>query len=261
MDKYLDRERYLRQIQFAPLGESGQEKLLRSTVLLVGCGGLGTAVANYLVRSGVGSLKIIDRDRVEISNLNRQVLFDEEDVFLKRPKAFAASVKLKKINAMVNIRPFVAELNGTNITELLQDVDLVIDGTDNMETRFLLNDACLKHNLPWIYGGVAGGSGMTMNIIPGGPCLRCILQELPPSGTVDTGATVGIINPIPAVIAAIQSTEAMKILINSSLISKDLLYIDLWGNTVNRIRCRQVPDCSTCVKREFTFLARSANTN
>ena len=159
--------RYEKQVFFSGIGEKGQTRILSATVLIVGCGALGTMLANHLVRAGVGTVKIVDRDYVELSNLQRQVLFDETDVQNRLPKAVAAVEKLKRINSTIRIDPVIRDVNPKNIEALLSDVDLVLDATDNMETRYLINDACVKHNIPWIYGGVVGATGMIMDVIPG----------------------------------------------------------------------------------------------
>ncbi len=172
--------RYSRQMLFSQIGESGQKQIQDSSVLIVGCGALGTVSANHLVRAGVGRVKIVDRDYVELENLQRQILFDEEDARSSLPKAVAAVDKLKKVNSDILIEPFVLDVNPKNVESLVNAVDLVLDGTDNMETRFLINDACIKNGVPWIYAGVVGSEGMTMDIIPGKTaCFRCLIQSPP----------------------------------------------------------------------------------
>ena len=207
-------DRYSRQILVAQIGASGQERLKNSRVAVIGCGALGTVSANNLARAGVGYLRIIDRDFVELDNLQRQILFDEDDVQRGMPKAMAAAEKLRRINSSVEIVAEVSDVHRRNIEGFIQDVDLVLDATDNFETRFLINDACFKHRKPWVYGAAISGYGMTMNIIPGQTaCFRSIVSSLPPSGTVDTCDTVGVLNAVTGVIGSIQSNEAIKLLL------------------------------------------------
>jgi len=182
-----DFHRYIRQMRYPPLGEEGQRRLSTSRALVCGCGALGTVLANTLVRSGVGSVRIVDRDFVELSNLQRQVLFDEQDVAEQMPKAIAAAEKLRRINSEVQIEPIVADVDHTNIEQFCEGVDAIVDGTDNFEIRFLINDTSVKHGIPWVYGGCLGAEGQTMTILPGEtPCLRCLMQECPPPGTTPT---------------------------------------------------------------------------
>ena len=208
-----DLARYARQIRFAPLGEEGQRRLNGGKALLCGCGALGSAIANLLVRAGVGMLRIVDRDFVELGNLQRQTLFDEADAAAALPKAVAAAEKLRKINSTVAIEPIVADIGPTNIRRLCDGVDLLLDGTDNFETRMLINDAAVKFKLPWIYGGCVGGEGQSMTILPGETaCLRCLMPECPRPGSTATCESAGILGPIVGVIASIEAGEAMKIL-------------------------------------------------
>jgi adenylyltransferase/sulfurtransferase len=177
-------ERYARQLILAEIGEEGQRRLLSSTAIVVGCGALGTNIASSLVRAGVGLVRIVDRDFVELNNLQRQVLFDEDDVDRGLPKAIAAAEKLRRVNSQVQVEPVVTDVNPDNVEQIVGDADVVLDGTDNFETRLLLNDACVKLGIPWIYGGVVATYGMTMAIVPHQtPCFRCILNELPTPGS------------------------------------------------------------------------------
>ena len=246
-------------MRFAPLGEEGQRRLAASRVLLCGCGALGSVIANTLVRAGVGTLRLVDRDFVELSNLQRQVLFDEDDVAAQLPKSIAAAEKLRRINSQVDIEPIVADVDARNILELCDGVDLLVDGTDNFETRFLLNDVAVKLGLPWVYGGCIGAEGQTMTILPGEtPCLRCVMAEPPPPGTSPTCDTAGITAPIINVIASIESMEAMKILAGKrDAIQRSLLVFDLWDNAIRSIKLdglREGSDCPTCVQRQFSWL-------
>src|SRR5215469_7144490 len=206
-------ERYSRQMRFAGIGEAGQQRLLDSHVTLCGCGALGTVLANALVRAGVGNLRLIDRDFIETSNLQRQVLFDEHDVAEGLPKAEAAARKLGAINSAVHVEPVVTDIDRTNILDLVKDADLVLDGTDNFEIRYLINDAAVKLGKPWVYGGCIGSHGQTMTIIPGDtPCLRCVFEAAPAPGEGGTCETAGVLAPIVNIVASFQAAEAFKIL-------------------------------------------------
>ncbi|MGC8826898.1 MAG: ThiF family adenylyltransferase, partial [Anaerolineae bacterium] len=206
-------ERYSRQILFQPIGRQGQEHLLASRVVVIGQGALGTVIADHLARAGVGHLTLVDRDFVELSNLQRQTLFDEEDAQKRLPKAVAAAQKLSRVNSEIEIRPVIADVTPRNVEELIAGANLVMDATDNLETRLLLNDACLKAGIPWIYGGAVGSSGIVMSIVPGEtPCLRCLIDEPPPPGALPSCDTVGVLNAATAVVASIQTAEALKLL-------------------------------------------------
>jgi len=251
--------RYSRQILFSEIGEGGQRKLKDSKVVLVGCGALGTVIANNLVRAGIGELKIIDRDFVELNNLQRQILFDEEDVKRNIPKAIAAVEKLKKINSQVKLEAVVADVNFTNVEGLVEGAKLLVDGTDNFEARFLLNDACVKANIPWIYGSCLGAYGLTMNIIPGKtPCFRCLFETTPLPGVVPTCDTAGVISPIVNIIGAIETAEAIKYLIDKfEALSKDLIAIDIWEDSFEKFNLndrKEKFDCPCCKQRKFEFL-------
>jgi molybdopterin-synthase adenylyltransferase len=258
-------DRYARQIRFVPLGEEGQRRLQASRVLVCGCGALGSVLANTLARAGVGRLRIVDRDFVETSNLQRQVLFDEDDVAANLPKAIAAANKLRRINSEIEIEPIVADVDATNIAGLLQAVDCIVDGTDNFETRFLINDAAVKFGIPWVYGGTIGAGGQTMTILPGEtPCLRCLITEAPPPGTTETCDTAGILGPIVNVIASIQAAEAIKICSgHRESVQRSLLVFDVWENRFLAMKAsglREGSDCLTCVRREFEWLSGKRGT-
>ncbi|TET28987.1 thiazole biosynthesis adenylyltransferase ThiF [Candidatus Aerophobetes bacterium] len=251
----MDLERYSRQILFSRIGRKGQEKLLRSAVIIIGCGALGNVIANNLARAGIGRIKIVDRDFVELSDLQRQILFDEEDVKKRLPKAIAALNKLKKINSSIRLEAEVLSVEPRNIEKLIEGSHLVLDATDNMETRFLINDACVKNRIPWIYGGVIGSTGMSMNIIPEKtPCLRCIIDKVPLPGTLPTCDTRGIINPLPNVIGSWQTSEALKILMGDDSLNQDLIYLDLWQGTFKQSHITKRGDCLTCGKHDFRVL-------
>lgn len=255
--------RYARQIRFAPLGEHGQRRLMESRALVCGCGALGSFAANLLVRAGVGTVRIVDRDFVETSNLQRQVLFDEQDAAAGLPKAVAAAEKLARINSQVRIEPVVADLEPRNIDELAQGVDVIVDGTDNFETRFLINDFAVSRRLPWVYGGCLGAEGQTMAILPGeGPCLRCLIPDCPPAGSTATCDTAGILGPAVGFIASLEAMEALKILSgNRAHVSRSLLVVDLWTNVLHQVDVSKLAaqsDCPACRRGEFPWLAGKA---
>jgi adenylyltransferase/sulfurtransferase len=247
-------DRYSRQVLFAGVGEEGQRKLGSSSVVLIGCGALGTVIATSLVRAGVGKIKIIDRDFIEYHNLQRQVLFDEEDIKAGLPKAIAAERHLKKINSSIEIEGIVADVNYTNIERFVRDCDVILDGLDNFESRLLINDVSLKHKIPWVYGGAIAASGMTMNIIPGEtPCFRCLQWSPASNNIVLTCDTAGVISPAPFIIGSLQSAEAMKILVGAKEINRDLIQIDVWGNKVSRLKIGRRADCPAC-QGKYEFL-------
>jgi adenylyltransferase/sulfurtransferase len=252
-------DRYSRQTRFAGIGEDGQRRLLASHVTLCGCGALGTVIANALVRSGVGHLRVIDRDFIELNNLQRQVLFDEHDVTENLPKAEAAARKLSAINSTIHVEPVVADVNRANIMDLVKDADLVLDGTDNFEIRYLINDAAIKLGKPWVYGGCIGSHGQTMTIVPGQtPCLRCVFEAAPAPGESGTCETAGVLAPIVNVIASLQVAEAMKILTGHlAQINRDLIYVDVWENAYRPFKIAPLQervDCPCCRGRRFDWL-------
>jgi molybdopterin/thiamine biosynthesis adenylyltransferase len=255
-------DRYSRQTLFAPIGKVGQERLRAATVTLVGCGALGTVLANNLCRAGVGKLIIADRDYIELNNLQRQILFDESDVEQHLPKAIAAVQKLQRINSEVTVEALVEDINADGIETLVRETDLVLDATDNFETRYLLNDACIKYQRPWIYSGVIASYGVTMNILPGDTaCLRCAFPEMPLPGATPTCDTAGVLNGIVGAITGIASTEALKILLRSDKVSRDLVWLDLWENTFDRIELPRQPDCPACAQHHYEFLDGQAGTS
>ena len=246
-------DRYSRQTLFPGIGEDGQRKLGNSYVAIVGCGALGSMIATSLARAGVGKLRIIDRDFIEYHNLQRQVLFDEDDIENQLPKAIAAERHLKKVNSSVKIEGIVADINYASIERLVNGADLIMDGLDNLETRFLINDVSLKHKIPWVYGGAITSIGMTMNIIPGEtPCFRCVFADLPSGHLVHTCDTVGIISPAPSIVGSLESAEALKILVGAEEINRDIIIIDVWKGTFERIKTAAREDCPACAgKYEF----------
>jgi len=256
-------EKYSRQILFAGIGEAGQEKLLASGAVLVGCGALGTVVASLLVRAGLGRLRIIDRDFVEPSNLQRQTLFDEADARDALPKAVAAERHLRAINSGAEAEGIVADLTPRNAAELLAGFPLILDGTDNFETRLLLNDAAVSLGVPWIYAAAVGSYGVTMTIRPfETACLACLLEsgeQTPAIGAEETCDTVGVLASAAGVVASIEATEAMKLLAGKpEALHGRLVSCDVWTGKFQSIRAARNPDCRACGRREFSFLAGEA---
>jgi len=251
-------DRYSRQIRFTPIGQEGQKRLASSRVLLIGLGALGTVAADQIVRAGVGFLRVVDRDFIELSNLQRQSLFDEDDIKNNLPKAVAAEAKLRRVNSAVLIEARVDDVNPTNIEDYIGDVDLVLDGLDNFETRFVINDACAKQRKPWIYTAAVGSYGLVMPVIPGAtPCLRCLLGNLPAPGTSPTCETAGVVAPITHIIASLQVTEALKFL-TGHLDSSDvrLIAYDVWSHRFQRIDVGtdSMAACPVCSKGSFEYL-------
>lgn len=247
-------DRYSRQILFPGIGKEGQRKLGNSSVAIIGCGALGTIIATILVRAGLGKVRIIDRDFIEYHNLQRQVLFDEDDIKNQLPKAIAAERHLKKVNSSIEIEGIVADVNYTNIERFIYDADVVLDGLDNLETRFLINDACLKHKTPWVYGGAISSQGMTMTIIPSStPCLRCLWAGLPSQGLALTCDTAGVVSPAPFIIGSLQASEAMRILVGEKEINPGLVIIDVWRGKFDRVKLSRRTDCPAC-RGEYEFL-------
>ncbi len=249
-------ERYARQTLFAGIGKAGQERLGAARVLIVGCGAMGSTLANNLARAGVGHLRIVDRDYVEGNNLQRQVLYDEQDVRRGMPKAAAAAENLRRVNSQIEIEPVIADVTADNVEELLDGVDLALDGTDNFETRYLLNDACLKAGIPWIYNGVIAAYGVTMTVLPGDTaCLRCVFPERPLPGTTPTCDTAGILNGIVGVVGGLAATEALKLLVGSApALVRGMTWVDLWQNTFDRIELPRQPDCPACGRGDYEYL-------
>jgi len=251
-------ERYSRQVLFEPIGKEGQRAIRKARVAIVGIGALGSVSSELLVRAGVGTIRLIDRDYVDVTNLQRQSLFDEKSLEQSLPKAVAAAERLRQINSDVEIEEKVVDLNSNNVDTLIDDVDLLLDGTDNFETRFLLNDACVEKGLSWIYAACVGSYGMSFVIRPGKtPCLRCLMETQPPPGTSPTCDTAGIIAPIVRAVVAYQVTEALKILAGKE---DDLvgafLAIDIWKGSFDTFTpSAPKEDCPACGRREFSYLA------
>jgi adenylyltransferase/sulfurtransferase len=248
--------RYARQVLLPFLTGKGQEKLLNSRVTLMGCGALGTGIANNLARAGVGHLRICDRDFVELNNLHRQMLFDETDVAEQMPKAEAAVRRLRQVNSEIELEPVVADINFTNIERLIEDADVVIDGTDNFQTRYLVNDACVKAAKPWIYGACVSSYGLVMPIIPGKTaCLRCAFPERPEAMLSPTCDTAGVLNASSLAVACLQSAEAIKLLVGAEeALIQGMLQVDVWTNTYQGLKVKRTEGCVTCGQRKFEFL-------
>lgn len=261
-----EKERYSRQILFAGIGEVGQERLLGASAVLVGCGAMGTAVANLLVRAGIGALRLIDRDFVEASNLQRQTLYEESDASENLPKAVAAERRLRAVNSSARIEGIVADLTPENARELLSGFPLILDGTDNFETRLLMNDAAIALGAPWIYAAAVASTGVTMTIFPGETaCLACLLEsgeaspDAPGAGAEETCDTAGILNAAVNVIASIEATEAIKILIGKfGDLHGQLISFDVWRNAYRAIRVARNPECRACARRDFRYLEGDA---
>lgn len=250
--------RYHRQMLLRGIGEEGQRRLLGSRALIVGCGALGTVSAEMLARAGVGTITIVDRDVVELTNLQRQVLFDERDAREGLPKAEAAARKLVTINSSIRVNAVVVDFGHRNAEKLAAGAEVILDGTDNFETRYLLNDLAVKSGVPLVYAGAVGTEGMSMSILPGeAACLRCVFDEPPDAGSVATCDTAGVLGPVTAMIASVQAAEAIKLLAGRrGDVSRTLLAVDLWANTSRRVDLTEArrADCPCCGERRFEFL-------
>ena len=254
-------ERYSRQILFHGIGEAGQRRLLNSRALIIGCGALGTAQAEALARAGVGRLRLVDRDFVEASNLQRQTMFTERDASERLPKAIACANHLAEINSDSETEAEIADVNHSNVERLIKDCDVVLDGTDNFATRYLINDACVKHHVNWIYGAAVGSYGVTMTIRPhASPCLRCIFEEAPQAASAPTCDTAGVIMPIISIVAAVQVSEALKLLTGQDEnLHLSLMQFDVWRNDWRSIKLdAPVPECPTCGLGRYETLEAEA---
>lgn len=254
-------DRYARQIVFPDIGEEGQRRLLASRVAVIGAGALGTVLANVLARAGVGFLRIVDRDYVEWSNLQRQVLYDEQDARDGAAKATAAVEKLRRVNSEIAYEAVVEDFGPQNAERIVVDVDLALDGTDNLDTRYLLNDVCVKLGKPWVYIAAVASYGVLMPVLPGEtPCLRCIFPEAPEAGPVDTCDTAGVLGPMPGVVASLAAAEALKLLVGArEQVRRGLTWIDCWHNTFQETPIEvPVEECPCCQQRQFPFLERAS---
>jgi adenylyltransferase/sulfurtransferase len=257
-----EENRYSRQERFAPIGAEGQAKLLASHIAIIGCGALGSVLAETLVRAGVGRINLVDRDFIELSNLQRQFLFDEADIAQNLPKAEAAARKLRKMNSEVEITPFIADANHESIEIFTDGVDLILDGTDNLHTRYLINDLAVRRGVPWIYGAAQAASGMTLVILPGGkPCLRCVFDCPPEPGQLETCETAGILGPLIAMVAGHQALEAIKILTgNLEAVNRKLVSFDPWINRQSQLTVNNLSGgCACCGNGQFEFLSGKAS--
>lgn len=253
-------EKYSRQVLFAPIGPEGQQRLLGSSAVLVGCGAIGAAAATLLVRAGVGRVRLIDRDFVEPSNLQRQILFDEQDAREALPKAVAAERKLRLMNSGVRVEGVIGDVSASNVREMLEGFDVILDGTDNFETRLLLNDFAVKFSRPWVYAAAVASYGLTMMIRPGlTSCLACLLDEQNAAGLEETCDTIGVLGPIVNLIASLEVAEALKLLAGRGEdLTNRLQSCDVWSGHFQSIRLARNPDCRACGRRDFSYLAGAA---
>jgi adenylyltransferase/sulfurtransferase len=255
-------ERYSRQILFDGIGEAGQRRLLGSRAVIIGCGALGTAQAESLARAGVGRLLIVDRDFVEASNLQRQTMFTERDARERLPKAVACVNHLALINSEIRAEAEIADVNHSNVERIIEGCDVVLDGTDNFATRYLINDACVKHNINWVYGAAVSSYGVTMTVRPHlSPCLRCLLEDAPPAASAPTCDTVGVIMPIVSIVAAVQISEALKLLTgHMDELHHSFMQFDVWSNQWMRNfkKRKPSPDCPTCGLGRYETLETEA---
>ncbi|HUU03167.1 MAG TPA: HesA/MoeB/ThiF family protein [Myxococcota bacterium] len=248
-------DRYARHRVIPEIGDAGQEKIAAATALIVGCGALGSIQAQLLVRAGVGSVRIADNDVAELVNLQRQILFDEDDVACGRPKAEIAAAKLGRVNSEVVVEGIVTRVGAENIESLIEDVDIVMDACDNFATRYVINDACVKNGLPWIYGGVIGATGMCLPVVPGqGPCMRCIFPLPPEPGSSPTGVEAGILSSAPAVVGALQCAHALRLLVEGGLTCHPLAMLDLWNGSLRTVDVIRDQQCPCCGRGLYEFL-------
>ena len=254
--------RYSRQERFAPLGGEGQARLRSATALVCGCGALGSVIAERLARAGVGRLRLVDRDWVELSNLQRQALFTEEDAAEARPKSVAAAEALGRINGEVQVEALVEDVTYENIAQLAEGCDLLLDGTDNFETRYLINDYCVQRRIPWVHGGCLGAGGQAMTILPcETACFRCLMPEPPSPGSFETCDSAGVLGPAVGLVACWQASEALKILSgNRQAVCRGLWVLDAWAADCRVIGLAPQRDCPACQQRQFPFLDGSVRT-
>lgn len=250
---YKTNQRYSRQTVLPFIKLKGQNKISNSVVLIIGCGALGSVQAELIVRAGIGKIIIVDRDIVELHNLQRQCLFDEHDAFSRIPKAVAAAKHLKKINSTIDIMPVVADVTSANIDNLVSGVDIVLDGTDNFETRYLINDVCVREGIPWVYGGVLGAEGTIMPIRPAvGPCLSCVFPKIP--NNKDSCELQGVLNTAVAWVASMQVSEVLKVIVDDEFSELSVRSMNVWDGAYSKILIKKKDDCPTCVKKQFKYL-------
>jgi molybdopterin/thiamine biosynthesis adenylyltransferase len=250
-------ERYSRQMILPGWGREGQQRLAQKTAVVIGCGALGSHIASHLVRAGVGRLVVADRDFVEWHNLPRQALYSEADAAEAVPKAVAAARRLRQISSLVEIEEHVVDVNADTVEDLISGADVVLDGADNFEVRYLVNEACVKHGIPWVYGGVLGTYGLTAAILPGEtPCLRCLLGPMPPPGAVPTCETAGVLGPAVAIIAALEATEGLKVLLDKrDELLRSLVMVDVWSGDFERAQTQKGKvRCPVCDDGEYELL-------
>ncbi|MFW6176386.1 MAG: HesA/MoeB/ThiF family protein, partial [Thermoplasmatota archaeon] len=246
--------RYNRHKVLPEIGEEGQKKIEEARVAVLGLGSLGSAIADSLARTGVGYIRVVDRDYVEISNLNHQILFDEESI--DKPKVEAGAERLENINSSVEIDPVAENISASNIEQLIEEIDIVLDATDNMKTRYIINDACVKNNIRWIFTSVLQTYGMNLNIIPNkGPCLRCLMPKKPERASMETTETAGVLFTLPRIMGNIAATEAVKHITGNEQ-RKEMLTIDLWKNDYELIKVNKRENCKTCGEKDFEFLSK-----
>lgn len=254
-------ERYSRQALFWGIGQEGQRRLRASKAVVVGCGALGCATISLLARAGIGQLVVVDRDFVELSNLQRQILFEEADAAAGLPKAVAAARAIERINSEVELQPLVVDVTPASVEGIVSGADVVLDGTDNLETRYLLNDACVKLGIPWIYGGALGSTGMSMTVLPKETaCLRCVFPSSMSTGTMATCETVGVLGSVVVAVAAVQWTEAVKVLVGDhEHLNRGLVYLDLWAHGYDHVpSLGRDPDCPCCGQGKYEYLEAQA---
>ncbi len=249
-------DRYARQIRLPQIGAAGQARIDAATVCLIGCGALGTGLSEMLARAGVGRIRIADRDFVERSNLQRQVLFDEDDADKRLPKAEAARTKLQAINRNIQVEALVTDVVPRNILDIIEGATVVLDGTDNLETRYLLNDACLKREIPWVYGGAVGMSGLVLPIVPGkGPCLRCLLPDPPPLGTLPTCDTAGVLAATTRTVSSLQFSAALQLVLGDFAGVGRLTRLDVWTRHFSTVTIPKDDACPACARHHYEFLS------
>lgn len=248
-------QRYSRQIVLPQVGQSGQEKLRAATVAIIGIGALGSSMAEMLARAGVGTLRIADRDYLEMHNLQRQSLYTEADVESGLPKAVAATRHLSEINSEVHVQMRVVDVTPENVLDLIEGASVVLDGTDNLQTRYLLNEACVSKGIPWVYSGVVGVCGVSLTVVPGeSACLQCLYPGLPAAGSVDTCDLAGILGPVAHIMSAVAAAEAIKLIVGGAP-ARGLLAADMWAGSFDRIEVPRDPDCPTCALHDFNYLS------